>query len=47
MDRCDRRRFELPVRFPSIELPRIDGKGTIDLAQYKGRRLLLIQFASW
>ena len=32
---------------PSIELPRIDGQGSVDLAAYRGKKVLLLQFASW
>ena len=35
------------ARIPSIELPLIDGSGTLDLADLRGRKLLLIQFAAW
>ncbi len=34
-------------RIPSVELPRIDGRGTVDLGSLRGRKLLLIHFASW
>lgn len=40
-----------PIRagavLPPLRLPTIDGDRTIDLADYSGRRVLLIQFASW
>lgn len=32
---------------PPLRLPTIDGKQTIDLADLSGRRVLLIEFASW
>lgn len=32
---------------PHLVLPSIDGKRTVDLAELRGTRLLLIQFASW
>lgn len=32
---------------PPVELPRIDGRGTVDLSTLRGRKLLLIHFASW
>ena len=32
---------------PDLELPRIDGQGSLRLSSLRGRRLLLIQFASW
>ena len=32
---------------PSLRLPTIDGKQTIDLRALAGKKVLLIQFASW
>jgi len=32
---------------PELRLPTIDGSATIDLAQYRGKRVLLIEFAAW
>ncbi len=32
---------------PSLTLPTIDGTGSIDLAELRGKKVLLIQFASW
>ena len=32
---------------PELRLPTIDGQRTIDLAELRGKRLLLIEFASW
>jgi len=32
---------------PNLELPTIDGKRTINLADLGGKKVLLIQFASW
>jgi hypothetical protein len=32
---------------PGLVLPTIDGKGTVDLAELRGKKVLLIQFASW
>lgn len=32
---------------PDLELPRVDGDGTVSLASFRGKKLLLIQFASW
>ena len=43
-------RAEEPVRgraHPPLRLPRIDGEGTLDLHALRGRKVLLIQFASW
>ncbi len=32
---------------PELRLPTIDAKETIDLVQFRGKRILLIEFASW
>ena len=32
---------------PDFELPTIDGERTIRLSELRGKRVLLIQFASW
>lgn len=32
---------------PELRLPTLSGQRTIDLAQFRGKRLLLIEFASW
>lgn len=34
-------------RVPDLELPLIDGSGSFDLGALRGKRALLIQFASW
>ena len=34
-------------RHPDFTLPNIEDGAAISLAQYRGRKLLLIQFASW
>lgn len=34
-------------RIPDVELPRVDGRGLVRLSDFEGKRLLLIQFASW
>ena len=34
-------------RHPALRLPTIDGKETIDLRALAGKKVLLIQFASW
>ena len=38
---------EAPVTLDPLRLPTIDGKQTIDLAALRGKKLLLIEFASW
>ena len=32
---------------PDLELPRIDGSGSVRLSSLRGSRVILIQFASW
>jgi len=32
---------------PDLELPTIDGERTVRLSEFRGQRVLLIQFASW
>ena len=39
--------FVVGQPLPELRLPTIDGQQTIDLAQFRGKRLLLIEFASW
>lgn len=34
-------------RLPDLRLPTIDGSRTISLAELRGARLLLVEFASW
>lgn len=34
-------------KIPAVELPRVDGGGLVDLAAYEGKKVLLLQFASW
>ena len=33
--------------FPDLELPTVDGRGSLRLSQLRGTRLLLVEFASW
>lgn len=33
--------------YPDVELPTIDGKRTLRLSELRGKRLLLLDFASW
>lgn len=33
--------------FPLNQFPRLDGKGFASLAAFRGKKVLLIQFASW
>lgn len=39
--------FQEGQRLPALVLPTIDGSETINLAELRGTKLLLIQFASW
>ena len=32
---------------PDLRLPTIDGSQTLDLAELRGKKLMLVQFASW
>jgi hypothetical protein len=38
---------EAPVPLARLRLPTIDGASTIDLSTLRGKKLLLIEFASW
>jgi hypothetical protein len=33
--------------FPQIVLPSLDGKRTLALSDFRGKKVLLIEFASW
>lgn len=39
--------FQKGRPLPNLELPTIDGERTINLADLGGKKVLLIQFASW
>ena len=39
--------FEEGRLVPDLELPTIDGKGSVSLRDLAGKRVLLLQFASW
>ncbi len=39
--------FEPGQFLPDLELPTIDGEETLRLSDFRGTRLLLVQFASW
>lgn len=39
--------WRVGVPLPDLRLPTIDGERTIDLAQLRGKKLVLIEFASW
>lgn len=32
---------------PGLELPTIDGRSTVDMATLLGRKVIVLQFASW
>ena len=40
-------RWKVGLELPSLRLPTITGSRTIDLADFRGKKLLLIEFASW
>ena len=33
--------------FPQVVLPSLDGKRTLSLTDFRGKKVLLIEFASW
>ena len=33
--------------FPQVVLPTLDGKRTLALSNFRGKKVLLIEFASW
>ncbi len=39
--------FRIGQLVPDITLPTIDGEGVVRLSDLRGRRVLLIEFASW
>ena len=39
--------FRMGQLVPDIVLPTIDGEGVVRLSDLRGRRVLLIEFASW
>ena len=41
------RGFTVGQRLPELVLPTITGEGVVSLSELRGRRLLLVQFASW
>lgn len=38
---------EVGEAFPDLVLPTVDGQQTVRLSDHRGRRVLLIEFASW
>ncbi len=34
-------------RYPDITLPALDGRGPLSVSHFRGRKILLVQFASW
>jgi hypothetical protein len=38
---------EVGQAFPDYVLPGLDGKRAISLSQFRGKKLILIEFASW
>ena len=39
--------YKVGQPLPELRLPTVDGESTIDLAQLRGKKLVLIEFASW
>lgn len=39
--------YQVGQPLPDLRLPTVDGQQTIDLKDYRGKRLLLIEFAAW
>lgn len=39
--------FEVGRPVPALEFPTIDGQSSIALGGFEGKRVLLLQFASW
>lgn len=39
--------YEVGRALPALRLPTVEDGRTVDLAGYRGKRLLLIEFASW
>ena len=33
--------------YPDIRLPTVDGKETLSVSSFRGKKLLLVEFASW
>ncbi|MGE3822567.1 MAG: peroxiredoxin family protein [Isosphaeraceae bacterium] len=38
---------EVGTRHPDFTLPRIDGRQPVSISEFRGGKVLLIQFASW
>ncbi len=38
---------EVGGRYPDFTLPRIDNRAPVSLSDFRGKKVLLIQFASW
>ena len=44
---ADARSWKVGEMVPNVRLPTIDGKETVSLYGLRGKKTLLIQFASW
>ena len=46
-DAHEARRVKVGEMIPDIRLPTIDGQGQLSLSSLRGKKVLLIEFASW
>ena len=44
---ADARSWKVGEMVPNVRLPTVDGKETVSLYGLRGKKILLIQFASW
>ncbi len=39
--------MEVGQRYPDLALPSLDGSGPLSVSHFRGRKIILFQFASW
>lgn len=39
--------MEMGQQYPDIVLPALDGSGPLSVSHFRGRKIILLQFASW
>ena len=39
--------MEVGQQYPDVVLPTLDGSGPLSISHFRGRRIILFQFASW
>jgi len=39
--------MEVGQRYPDVVLPALDGSGPLSVSHFRGRKIILFQFASW